>query len=92
MMELAKWMNDAGLIALVANDSPYDNDREIAQDIIGKEYIEVYVNGPAGNGPGNSEIEIDTSKFTIEEGADYVVKRIIKYLINESSHGQFLNF
>ncbi|MDQ1910529.1 GTP-binding protein [Paenibacillus sp. GD4] len=92
LMELAKWMNDAGLIALVANDSPYDNDREIAQDIIGKEYIEVYVNGPAGNGPGNSEIEIDTSKFTIEEAADYVVKRIIKYLINESSHGQFLNF
>jgi bifunctional enzyme CysN/CysC len=92
LMELAKWMNDAGLIALVANDSPYDNDREIAQDIIGKEYIEVYVNGPAGNGTGNSEIEIDTSKLTIEEAADYVVKRIIKYLINESSHGQFLNF
>ncbi|WP_284641990.1 GTP-binding protein [Paenibacillus silviterrae] len=92
LVELAKLMNDAGLIALVANDYPYDNDRDIAQDIIGKEYIEVYVNGPAGSGPGNSEIEIDTSKFTIEEAADYVVKRIIKYLINESSHGQFLNF
>lgn len=98
LAEVAKLMNDAGLIALVSNDSPNINDRETARDIIGKEYIEVYVNRPlAGSSstndtPGNPEIEIDTSKFSIEEAANYVVKRIIKYLINESSRGQFLNF
>ncbi|MCR8636611.1 GTP-binding protein [Paenibacillus radicis (ex Xue et al. 2023)] len=98
LAEVAKLMNDAGLIALVSNDSPVENDRETARDIIGKEYIEVYVNGPlAGSSstkdtPGNPEIEIDTSNFSIEEAANYVVKRIIKYLINESSRGQFLNF
>lgn len=98
LAEVAKLMNDAGLIALVSNDSSNINDRETARDIIGKEYIEVYVNGPlAGSSstndtPGNPVIEIDISKFSIEEAANYVVKRIIKYLINESSRGQFLNF
>lgn len=98
LAEVAKLMNDAGLIALVSSDSLIKNDRETARDIIGKEYIEVYINGPlAGSSstndrPGNPEIEIDRSKFSIEEAANYVVKRIIKYLINESSRGQFLNF
>jgi bifunctional enzyme CysN/CysC len=98
LAEVAKLMNDAGLIALVSSDSPNVNDRETARDIIGKEYIEVYVIRPlAGSSstndtPGNPEIEIDISKFSIEEAANYVVKRIIKYLINESSLGQFLNF
>ncbi|TVY08661.1 GTP-binding protein [Paenibacillus cremeus] len=98
LAEVAKLMNDAGLIALVSSDSPIENDRETARDIIGKEYIEVYVNGSfAGSSsttdtPGNPEIEIDASKLSIEEAANYVVKRIIKYLINESSHGEFLNF
>lgn len=88
MVEVAKWMNDAGLIALVSIDSPYDNDREIAQDIIGKEYIEVYVNEPlAGNSgtydaSGNPAIEIDTGRFSVEEAADNVVKQVVKYLIN----------
>ncbi|MDR6884302.1 GTP-binding protein [Bacillus sp. 3255] len=98
LAEVAKLMNDAGLIALVSNDSPTENDRETARDIIGKEYIEVYVNRPLAGSPstnetpGNPEIEIDISKFSNEEAANYVVKRIIKYLINESSRGQFLNF
>ncbi|MCY9665688.1 GTP-binding protein [Paenibacillus alginolyticus] len=97
LAEVAKLMNDAGLIALVSNDSPIEND-QAARDIIGQEFVEVYVNRTvAGSSstnttPGNPEIVIDTSKFSIEEAANYVVKRIIKYLINESSRGQFLNF
>ncbi|CAN7216023.1 GTP-binding protein [Paenibacillus sp. LjRoot153] len=98
LAEVAKLMNDAGLIALVSNDSPNVNGLETVRDIIGKEYIEVYVNGSFAGGSstrdisGNPEIEIDASKSSIDEAANYVVKRIIKYLINESSRGQFLNF
>ncbi|NQX62874.1 GTP-binding protein [Paenibacillus qinlingensis] len=98
LAEVAKLMNDAGLIALVSNDSLKTNGQETAREIIGKEYIEVYVNGSfAGNSStegssNNPEIEIDASKSSISEAANYVVKRIIKYLINESSRGQFLNF
>lgn len=98
LAEVAKLMNDAGLIALVSNDSPNVNGQETARDIIGKEYIEVYVHGSfAGSSSttdtsGNPEIEIDANKSSIDEAANYVVKRIIKYLINESSRGQFLNF
>jgi bifunctional enzyme CysN/CysC len=94
LAEVAKLMNDAGLIALVSNDSSIGNDREIAREIIGKEYFEVYVAGSSStnNIPGTPEIVIDMSKSSNEEAANYVVKRIIKYLINESSVGQFLNF
>lgn len=98
LAEVAKLMNDAGLIALVSHNSLVDNGQQTARDIIGNEYIEVYVNGSfAGSSStnatlGNAEIEIDTNKLSIEEAANYVVKRIIKYLINESSRGQFLNF
>ncbi|OAS13331.1 GTP-binding protein [Paenibacillus oryzisoli] len=96
--EVAKLMNDAGLIALVSNDSSSGSDQAIARDIIGNEFIEVSVkasfagSASANNAAGNSEIEIDLSKNSINEAANYVVKRIIKYLINESSRGQFLNF
>ncbi|OXM86267.1 GTP-binding protein [Paenibacillus rigui] len=84
MAEVAKLMNDAGLIALVSNDSLHDNDRETARDIIGKEYIEVYVKGlSAGDTPGNPEIEIDTSGYSIDEAANDVVKRVLKNLINQ---------
>ncbi|MFC6458940.1 GTP-binding protein [Paenibacillus vulneris] len=88
MVEVAKWMNDAGLIALVSIDSPYDNDREIARDILGKDYIEVYVNEPlagsssTNDATGNPVIEIDTSKYSIEEAANVVAKQMMKYLIN----------
>ncbi|MBE1440929.1 bifunctional enzyme CysN/CysC/sulfate adenylyltransferase subunit 1 [Paenibacillus sp. OAS669] len=88
MVEAAKWMNDAGLIALVSIDSPYDNDREIARDILGKDYIEVYVNEPlagsssTNDATGNPVIEIDTNKYSIEEAANVVAKQIMKYLIN----------
>lgn len=42
--EVAKLMNDAGLIVLAAFISPYETDRQGARDIIGEEnFIEVYV-------------------------------------------------
>jgi bifunctional enzyme CysN/CysC len=63
--EVAKLMNDAGLIALVSNQN--DNDRAIVRDIIGKELMEV---------------DIDTSKHSIEEAASDVVKRVVRFLIN----------
>ncbi len=45
--EVAKLMNDAGLIVLTAFISPYESDREKAREIIGAEnFIEVFVNTP----------------------------------------------
>lgn len=45
--EVAKLMNDAGLIVLTSFVSPYERDRLKAKDIIGKEnIIEVYVSTP----------------------------------------------
>jgi len=45
--EVAKLMNDAGLIVLAALISPYQQDRENAKNIIGLEnFIEVYVSTP----------------------------------------------
>ncbi|MBQ3558752.1 MAG: adenylyl-sulfate kinase [Agathobacter sp.] len=45
--EVAKLMNDAGLIVLTAFISPYESDREKAREIIGTEnFIEVYVCTP----------------------------------------------
>ncbi|WNR45162.1 GTP-binding protein [Paenibacillus roseipurpureus] len=91
--EVAKLMNDAGLIALVTQDALLEIGNEVARDIIGQEFVEVYVGSANTNTtPGKSEIVIDLSKSSLEEAANDVVKRIIKYLINESSRGQFLNF
>lgn len=45
--EVAKLMNDAGLIVLTAFISPYSRDREMAEKIIGKDnFIEIYVSTP----------------------------------------------
>lgn len=45
--EVAKLMNDAGLIVITAFISPYINDRALAKDVIGAEsFVEVYVNTP----------------------------------------------
>lgn len=45
--EVAKLMNDAGLIVLTAFISPYRQDRERAREIIGREnFIEVFVSAP----------------------------------------------
>jgi adenylylsulfate kinase len=45
--EVARLMNDAGVIAISAFISPYRADREMAREIAGVErFIEVYVNAP----------------------------------------------
>lgn len=45
--EVARLMNDAGLIVITAFISPYQADRRMAQEIIGAErYLEVYLNTP----------------------------------------------
>ena len=44
--EVSKLMNDAGLIVLTAFISPYRTDRRRAKNIIGNNFIEVYVNTP----------------------------------------------
>lgn len=44
--EVAKLLNDAGLIVLTAFISPYRKDRENAREIIGSDYFEVYVSTP----------------------------------------------
>lgn len=45
--EIAKLMNDAGLIVITAAISPFSSDRQIARDIIGEDsFIEVYVSTP----------------------------------------------
>jgi len=44
--EVAKLMNDAGLIVLTSFISPYESDRENARDILGKAFSLVYVSTP----------------------------------------------
>lgn len=41
--EVSKLMNEAGIIVLTSFISPYEKDRQSARDIIGEDYIEVYV-------------------------------------------------
>ena len=44
--EVAKLMNDAGLIVLTSFISPFARDRRNAREIIGDDFIEVYVSTP----------------------------------------------
>ena len=45
--EVAKLMNDAGLVALAAFESPYRKDREKVKNIVGNDnFVEIYVNTP----------------------------------------------
>ena len=99
--EVAKLMNDAGLIVLTSFISPYRSDRMKAREIIGSaDFIEIYVSTPleecerrdvkglykkARDGkipnftgisspyepPLHAEIEVDTSKYTLEEAVEY---------------------
>ena len=47
--EVARLMNEAGLIAIAAFISPYRADREIARQIVGAErFVEVYLDAPLG--------------------------------------------
>ncbi|MCX7923529.1 MAG: adenylyl-sulfate kinase [Clostridia bacterium] len=41
--EVAKLMNDAGIITITSFISPYESDRRNAKEIIGDEFIEIYV-------------------------------------------------
>lgn len=108
--EVAKLMNDAGLITLASFISPYERDRKNAREIIGEEFVEIFVSTPlnecekrdvkglykkARDGeiqsftgisspyeiPENPEIEIDTSKYSLEEATEYVLKKIMAYLV-----------
>ena len=103
--EVSKLMNDAGLIVLTSFISPYERDRQNARDIIGDDFIEIYVSTPievcaqrdvkqlykkayAGEIPNftgvnspyevpvNPEIEIDTSKHTLEESVEIIMKKL----------------
>lgn len=103
--EVSKLMNDAGLIVLTSFISPYIRDRENAREIIGDDFVEIYVSTPlevcaerdvkqlykkayAGEIPNftgvsspyeppvNPDIEIDTSKYTLEESVEYIMKKL----------------
>lgn len=114
--EVAKLMNDAGLIVLAAFISPHRADRENAAEIIGKEnLLEIYVSTPlevcekrdvkglyrqAREGkipnftgisapfeePKKPWLKVDTSKYTLEECAGYVVEELKAYM-EERGHG-----
>lgn len=107
--EVARLMNDAGLIVLTAFISPFASDRQNARDIIGEgNFVEIYVSTPleecerrdikglyrkAREGripnftgisspyevPEKAEIVIDTSRQSIEESVDMVLKTLEKY-------------
>ncbi|MBO4395726.1 MAG: adenylyl-sulfate kinase [Eubacterium sp.] len=108
--EVAKLMNDAGLIVLTSFISPFKSDRARARDIIGDgNYIEIYVSTPieecekrdvkglyekARRGdipnftgisspyeaPDAPQIEIDTSKYTLDEAIEYLMKELAAYM------------
>ncbi len=44
--EVAKLMNDAGLIVLTSFISPYRMDRRMAREIVGERFVEIYVSTP----------------------------------------------
>jgi bifunctional enzyme CysN/CysC len=108
--EVARLMNDAGLIVLSSFISPYINDRRKARAIIGNDnFVEVYVSTPLEEcekrdtkglykkarvgmisnftgisspyeEPQNPEIVINTSKNSIEESVNILLKEIQIYL------------
>lgn len=104
--EVAKLMNDAGLIVLTSFISPFRSDRQNARSIIGEDnFIEIYVDTPleecekrdvkglyrkAREGkipnftgisspyekPEQAEVVVDTSKQSLEESADIILKAV----------------
>lgn len=44
--EVAKLMNDAGLIVLTSFISPFAQDRDLARSIIGDDFVEIYISTP----------------------------------------------
>lgn len=112
--EIAKLMNDAGLIVLTSFISPYRSDRQNARDIIGTDcFVEIYVSTPleecekrdvkglykkARKGqipnftgisspyqaPEHPEITIDTSRYSVEQAADYLLEALRPYIRGEA--------
>lgn len=108
--EVARLMNDAGLIVLTAFISPFASDRQNAREIIGKEnFIEIYVStsleecerrdvkglyrkaregkipnftgiSSAYEVPERPEIVIDTSRQSLGESAELVLKALEKQM------------
>ena len=105
--EVAKLMNEAGLIAIASFISPYEIDRENAKNVIGKDFVQIYVSTPleecekrdvkglykkARNGeipnftgisspyepPISPDISIDTSRCSVEDATDMIIKKILK--------------
>jgi len=106
--EVAKLMNDAGLIVLTSFISPFAQDRALARSIIGDDFVEIYISTPieecerrdvkglykkARNGeipaftgisspyeaPASPDIWIDTSRYSVEESAELLLKEIQKH-------------
>jgi len=85
--EVAKLMNEAGLITLTSFISPYAEDRANARALIGDDFIEISGEIPNFTGinspyekPKNPEITIDTSNISIERATNRIMKQIIKYM------------
>ncbi|MBR0119240.1 MAG: adenylyl-sulfate kinase [Eubacterium sp.] len=108
--EVAKLMNDAGLIVLTSFISPFRSDRQRARDIIGDgSFVEIYVSTPieecekrdvkglyekARRGeipnftgisspyeaPEHPQIEIDTSKYSLDDAVEYLMKELENYM------------
>ncbi len=114
---VAKLMNDAGLIVMTAIISPFRQDRQRAREIIGDDsFFEVYVSTPleecekrdvkglykkARSGqirsftgisspyeaPENPDIIIDTSKQSVEDGVEMILKAFeLRFGKNSSEH------
>lgn len=106
--EVAKLMNDAGLIVLTSFISPFAQDRALARSIIGDDFVEIYISTPleecerrdvkglykkARNGeipaftgisspyeaPASPDIWIDTSRYSVEESAEMLLREIQKH-------------
>lgn len=103
--EVAKLMNDAGLIVLTSFISPFKADRDLARSIIGDDFVEIYLSTPieecekrdvkglykrARNGeiasftgisspyevPEKPEFELDTSKYTVNQAAEELIRSL----------------
>jgi len=72
--EVAKLMNDAGLVVIAAFISPYSKDREEAARIVGPEFLEVYVDAGIETckkrDPKGLYAKFDAGKFTGLTGMD----------------------
>lgn len=72
--EVARLMNEAGLVVIAAFVSPYRKDREMASRIIGSDYYEVFVDASIDTcrqrDPKGLYARFDAGKFTGLTGVD----------------------